>query len=56
VEVLGHLAQGLTDVEIADRLVISERTVGKHLENIFQKIGVKTRGAAIRFAMENGLV
>jgi ATP/maltotriose-dependent transcriptional regulator MalT len=56
VEVLEHLAQGLTDVEIADRLVISERTVGKHLENIFQKIGVKTRGAAIRFAMENGLV
>ncbi len=55
-DVLRELAQGLTDVEIAERLVISERTVGKHLENIFQKMGVNTRGAAIRYAIDNGLV
>ena len=55
-DVLRELAQGLTDIEIAERLVISERTVGKHLENIFQKIGVNTRGAAIRYAIDNGLV
>jgi DNA-binding NarL/FixJ family response regulator len=54
-EVLQQLAQGLSDAEIAQRLVISERTVGKHLENIFQKIGVNNRGAAIRYTLDNGL-
>ncbi len=55
-DVLRELAQGLTDGEIAEHLIISERTVGKHLENIFQKIGVNTRGAAIRYAIDNRLV
>jgi DNA-binding CsgD family transcriptional regulator len=46
-EVLHALRDGLTNREIADRLVISAGTVRAHLENIFQKLGVHTRTAAL---------
>ncbi len=45
-EVLADVAEGKTDTEIGIRLRISPRTVKKHLENIFRKLGVKTRTAA----------
>ncbi len=56
VDVLYYLAQGLTDMQIAERLVISPRTVSTHLISIYRKIQVTTRSAATRYAMEKKLV
>ncbi len=56
VEVLVCLAAGRTNREIAAALVISEKTVGRHLSNLFTKIGVSSRGAATAYAYEHGLV
>jgi len=56
VEVLRLLAQGLTDVQIAEQLVISPRTVNNHLTSIYSKIQVSSRSAATRYAMEHQLV
>jgi len=49
-EVLGWIARGKTNREIASRLFISPHTVRKHIENIFEKLGVRTRTAAARHA------
>jgi predicted ATPase/DNA-binding CsgD family transcriptional regulator len=54
-EVLRLLATGLTDREIAERLVISPRTVNTHLTSVYGKLGVSSRSAATRFALENRL-
>jgi predicted ATPase/DNA-binding CsgD family transcriptional regulator len=56
VEVLRLVAQGLTDAQVADRLVISPRTVNTHLTSIYNKLGVDTRTAASRFAVDQRLV
>ena len=56
VEVLNLLAQGLTNKQIATRLVISLRTVTTHLSSIYSKTGVNTRAAATRYAIQHGLV
>ncbi|MCA9876163.1 MAG: response regulator transcription factor, partial [Thermomicrobiales bacterium] len=53
--VLLHLVDGRTDREIADHLFISRRTVSKHLEAIFAKLGVHSRGAAVAEAQRLGL-
>lgn len=50
------MAQGLTDAEVADQLYLSPRTVGQHLRSIYNKLGVNSRAAATRFAVERGLV
>jgi DNA-binding CsgD family transcriptional regulator len=55
-EVLRLVAAGRTNREIAAALVISERTVARHLQNIFAKLRVSTRTAASAFAYEHGLV
>ncbi len=55
VEVLRLLAQGLTDAQIAEQLVISPRTVNNHLTSIYSKIQVSSRSAATRYAMEHQL-
>jgi DNA-binding CsgD family transcriptional regulator len=55
VEVLRLVAQGLTDAQVAEQLVISPRTVSTHLTSIDGKLGVSSRSAATRFAVENGL-
>ena len=56
VEVLRLVAAGRTNPEIATLLVLSEKTVGRHLSNIFSKIDVTTRTAAAAFAYEHQLV
>ncbi len=56
VDVLRLLALGLTTREIADRLVLSPKTADHHVQHIYGKIGVSTRGAAALFAIENGIL
>jgi DNA-binding CsgD family transcriptional regulator/tetratricopeptide (TPR) repeat protein len=56
VEVLRLAARGMSNREIGDRLVISEHTVARHLQNIFIKLGVSSRTAATSFALEHGLL
>jgi HD-GYP domain-containing protein (c-di-GMP phosphodiesterase class II) len=56
IDVLRLLARGLTNKEIADRLVISRKTVANHVEHIYTKIGVSTRTAAGLFATQHGLL
>ncbi len=53
-EVLGRLADGLTDREIADALVISPRTVESHVGNILRKLAVRNRAEAARRYRERG--
>jgi predicted ATPase/DNA-binding CsgD family transcriptional regulator len=55
VEVLRLVAQGLSDSAVAERLVISPRTVQGHVRSIFNKIHVNSRAAATRFAIEHQL-
>ena len=52
VEVLRLVAQGLTDAQVAEQLVISPRTVNWHLTSIYSKLGVSSRSSATRFAVE----
>jgi DNA-binding CsgD family transcriptional regulator len=54
--VLRLLVQRLTYAEIADKLIISRRTVNAHVTSIYGKLGVMAREAAIRFAVEHHLV
>jgi DNA-binding NarL/FixJ family response regulator len=49
------VAQGLTDAQVAQALVISGRTVNAYLTTIYSKIGVSSRVAATRYAMEHHL-
>jgi HD-GYP domain-containing protein (c-di-GMP phosphodiesterase class II) len=56
VEVLRLLARGLSNKEIAQRLVIAPKTVGNHIEHIYSKIDASTRAAAGLFAMRHGLL
>ncbi|MFN8492825.1 MAG: tetratricopeptide repeat protein [Caldilineaceae bacterium] len=55
-EVLRVLAAGLSNAQIAEKLVISPRTVDSHLVAIYGKLGVNSRSAATRFALEHTLV
>jgi ATP/maltotriose-dependent transcriptional regulator MalT len=55
-EVLRLLAQDLNNPQIAERLVVSRRTVEAHLRSIYDKLGVRSRDAAVRLALEHGLV
>ncbi|HEU5279667.1 MAG TPA: HD domain-containing phosphohydrolase [Gaiellaceae bacterium] len=56
VEVLRLIARGTTNREVAKRLVISPKTVGRHVENVYAKLGVSSRAAAALSAMEHGLL
>ena len=53
VEVLSSIASGATNREVAERLSISEKTVGRHLANVYAKLGVSSRTAAVAWAHEN---
>ena len=56
VEVLALLAEGLSNADIAEKLYLSLYTVQAHLRNVYGKLSVASRTAAIRYAVENGLV
>jgi predicted ATPase/DNA-binding CsgD family transcriptional regulator len=56
VEVLGLVAEGLTNAQVAQRLFLSPRTVQRHLNSIYHKLGVSSRAVATRFAIEHGLL
>ncbi len=56
VEVLRWLARGLSNQEIADKLVLSKRTVHAHLRSIYSKLDVTSRSAATRAAIDSHLV
>lgn len=55
-EVLTHIAEGLTNREIAGRLGLSERTVDRHVSDILTRIDVPTRAAAVARAISTGLI
>jgi DNA-binding NarL/FixJ family response regulator len=55
-DVLRLLAEGLTNRQIAGRLVVSEHTVHRHVTNILRKLGLPSRAAAAAYAVQAGLV
>jgi DNA-binding CsgD family transcriptional regulator len=55
-EVLELVAHGMRNREVADRLTISDRTVQRHLENIFEKMGVDGRTEAVMTALREGVI
>src|SRR5438067_9184942 len=55
-EVLRLVAQGLSNPQIADRLVISRRTAEHHVQDVYARIGVSSRAAAALYAMEHDLL
>lgn len=54
-EVLAHIAKGLTNRQIAERLVVSEKTVATHVGHILTKLGLPSRAAATAYAYEHDL-
>ena len=56
VEILHLVAAGATNRQVADQICISEKTVGRHLANIYAKLGVSSRTAAVAWAHENHLL
>ncbi|MCG0274868.1 MAG: response regulator transcription factor [Thermosediminibacteraceae bacterium] len=56
IEILQHLARGLSNRDIAEKLFISEKTVKNHLTNIFQKMGVTDRTQALLLAIKHDIV
>jgi DNA-binding NarL/FixJ family response regulator len=55
-EVLMELAQGLTNQEIADKLVIGTETVKTHVGNVLSKLHLKHRHQAVIYALKNDLI
>ena len=54
-EVLTLIAEGLTNTQIAERLVVSQATVKSHVNRVFAKAGVRDRAQAVAYAYRNGL-
>ena len=56
VEVLRLVSQGLSNAEIAERLIISLLTVKAHMRSLYNKLGISSRSAATRYAIEHHLM
>jgi DNA-binding CsgD family transcriptional regulator len=56
IEVLGLLARGHTNRQIAQHLVVTAKTVSNHVEHLYVKIGVRSRAAATLYATQHGLM
>lgn len=56
IQVLQLLTRGMSNREMASRLIISPKTVGHHVEHIYNKLGVSTRAGATLYAMQNQLL
>jgi DNA-binding CsgD family transcriptional regulator len=54
-DVLALIAAGRSNREIADMLSISERTVNRHITNLYGKIGARSKAEATAYALRNGL-
>ena len=55
-EVLSHIADGLTNAEIAEKVSLSVNTVDTHRKNLLAKLGLRNTAQLIRYAVEKGLV
>jgi len=55
-EVLTHLAEGASNTEIAQSLVISPKTVERHRENIMHKLNLHSRSELVRYAIRKGII
>ena len=55
-EVLAHLAEGASNAEIAQSLVISPKTVERHRENIMHKLNLHSRSELVRYAIRKGII
>ncbi|MBE8715148.1 response regulator transcription factor [Sphingobacterium hungaricum] len=55
-EVLQYISDGYTNLEIADKMFLSKRTVEGHRQNLIDKIGVKNSASLIKFAVKQGLI
>ncbi|MEW5939992.1 MAG: response regulator transcription factor [Chloroflexota bacterium] len=55
-EVLAHLAEGATNDQIAEALVISPKTVERHRENIMRKLNLHSRAELVRYAIRKGII
>ena len=56
IEILTRIASGATNKQVAEEIFISEKTVGRHLANIYTKLGVSSRTAAVSWAYANKVV
>ena len=55
-EILGYIAGGMTNAEIAEKLFLSIRTVNSHRTNMMQKLNIHNTARLVRYAVENGIV
>ena len=56
IEILTRIASGATNMQVADQTFISEKNVGRHLANVYTKLGVSSRTAAVTWAYANNVL